>query len=115
MASQCFNVKLIVSPPHELVSKLPQALRHLKEKLISLKGCYCSGGSYLYVCACHETLLKILLIRTQETSIIKGGNIGGPPAVEVILSSSNPQELIQVLDTILGIIKEDNLHYTFID
>ena len=113
--THCFSVKLIISPPPELSSKLPQVLRELKKELANLKECRCSGGSYLYVCACHETLLKTLLAQTHEAPVIKGGGMPGGPAIEVTLTSSNPHDLVQVLEVVLEALKEHGLPYTFTD
>ncbi len=111
--TQCFSVKLIISPPPELSSELPQVLRELKRKLANLKECRCSGGSYLYVCACHDTLLKTLLVQTHEAPILKGGGMPGGPAIEMILTSGNPHDLVQVLEVVLETVKEHGLPYTF--
>ncbi len=113
--SHCFSVRLIISPPPELSSKLPQALRELKKGLANLKECRCSGGSYLYVCACHETLLKTLLVQTRVAPVLKGGGMQGGPAIEVTLTSGNPHDLVQVLEVVLEALKEYGLPYTFTD
>ncbi len=113
--AQCFSVKLIISPPPELASRLPQVLKELKERLLGLSGCRCSGGSYLYVCACRETLLKTLLVQTQGVPMLKEGSIPGGPSVEIILTSSNPQDLVLVLDIILETTKGHGLPFTFTD
>jgi len=114
MAS-CFSVKLIVSPPPEVASKLPQVLKELKEKLLDLSRCRCSGGSYLYVCACHETLLKTLLVQAHGISTLREGNIHGGPAIKIILTSGNPQDLVQVLEIVLETTKKYGLPFTFVD
>jgi len=107
-----FKVVLHVAFESALPSQIVDNIRVLRNILSENYKCVCSKHLAPLLCNCSSVLIKLFI---ERSSLSRDMRMAASPSFTLVFESTNPRDLVDVVDSVLDALKGIGGKYTLVD
>lgn len=107
-----FKVVLHVAFESALPSQIVDNIRVLRNVLSENYKCVCSKHLAPLLCNCSSVLIKLFI---ERSSLSRDMRMAASPSFTLVFESTDPKDLIDVIDSVLDALKNIGGKYTLVD